>query len=66
MLTGKKKDSSTMTAEIRADLETELAWHEDAARNLEMRGNLDTYHHQRAAAIRALLDKEIENDAKLD
>lgn len=66
MLTGKKKDSSTMTAEIRADLETELAWHEDAARNLETRGNMDTYHHQRAAAIRALLNMEKEDDGELD
>jgi len=63
-LTGKKKDS--LTAETRANLETELAYHEDAARHLEARGNMDTYHHQRAAAIRALLDKEIDNDGKLD
>lgn len=55
-----------MTAETRANLETELAYHEDAARHLEARGNMDTYHHQRAAAIRALLDKEIDNDGKLD
>lgn len=63
-MTGKKKDS--LTAETRANLETELAYHEDAARHLEARGNMDTYHHQRAAAIRALLDKEIDNDGKLD
>ena len=55
-----------MTAEARANLETELAYHEDAARHLESRGNVDTYHHQRAAAIRALLDMEVENDGKLD
>lgn len=63
-MTGKKKDS--LTAETRANLETELAYHEDAARHLEARGNVDTYHHQRAAAIRALLDMEVENDGKLD
>ena len=65
-MTGKKKDSSTMTAEARANLETELAYHEDAARHLETRGNMDTYHHQRAAAIRALLNMEKEDDGELD
>jgi len=55
-----------MTAETRANLETELAYHEDAARHLEARGNIGTYHHQRAAAIRALLNMEIENDGELD
>lgn len=55
-----------MTAEARANLETELAYHEDAARHLEARGNVDTYHHQRAAAIRALLNMEKEDDGELD
>lgn len=63
-MTGKKKDS--LTAETRANLETELAYHEDAARHLEARGNMDTYHHQRAAAIRALLNMEKEDDGELD
>lgn len=63
-MTGKKSDSST--APNRAALEAELAYHEDAARSLEKQGNLDTYHHQRAAQLRVELNIAEDKNGKLD
>lgn len=63
-MTGKKSDSSTVPN--RAALEAELAWHEEAAARLEMQGNTDTYHHQRAAQLRAELNMVEDKNGKLD
>ena len=66
-MTGKKSDSSPLPSSRVAELAAELAWHEEAAERLEQQGNEDTYHHQRAAQIRAELKSvEVRKDGKLD
>lgn len=62
-MTGKKNDSSTPN---RAALEAELAFHEEAAARLELLGNLDTYHHRRAAQLRVELNIVEDKNGKLD
>jgi len=47
-------------------LEAELAFHEEAAARLELLGNLDTYHHQRAAQLRVELNIVEGKNDKLD
>ena len=63
-MTGKKNDSSTPPN--RAALEAELAFHDEAAARLELLGNLDTYHHQRAAQLRVELNIVEDKNDKLD
>lgn len=66
-MTGKRNDTSTSRSDIAtAALEAELAYHEDAARNLELSGNTDTYHHQRAAQLRVELNIVEDKNGKLD
>ena len=47
-------------------MQAELQWHEESAAALERNGNRNTYHHERAAAIRAVLESEVTEDGKLD
>lgn len=66
-MTGKKSVSSlTLNKEAVAYLTAELAFHEEAAERLEQQGNTNTYHHQRAAQIRAELKIEEVDNGKLD
>lgn len=79
-MTGKRSDSTPrpndaagprqpLTKVERARLEAELAYHDESAAALERNGNTKTYHHERAAAIRAALaDAELSevNDGELD
>lgn len=68
-MTGKKNDSlPALSKAARAQLVEELAYHEQAAASLEMRaGMTDTYHHSRAAEIRAALAEVTEEEhGKLD
>ena len=51
-MTGKKSDLSPSPSEA---VLAELAYHDEAAARLEAAGNVDTYHHRRAAEIRAAL-----------
>lgn len=56
-MTGKKNDSSpSLNKERIIYLTAELAYHEEAAERLEQQGNVNTYHHQRAAQIRVELN----------
>lgn len=67
MLTGKKNDLSTaLSKSEREQLAVELAYHEESAARLESTGNMDTYHHQRAAELRAILNISEDDDGKLD
>lgn len=67
-MTGKKSDSTpSLSRAERAQLVEELAYHEQAAASLESRaGMTDTYHHSRAAEIRAALVVTEEEHGKLD
>ena len=67
-MTGKKSGlSPSLSSDDRAVLEAELAYHEEAAARLGAQGNTDTWHHERAAAIRAALNlSEVTEDGKLD
>lgn len=73
-MTGKKNDSMSPQSEAaqpltktqRAALEAELAYHDESAAALERNGNTKTYHHERGAAIRAMLESEAVDNAKLD
>ena len=68
-MTGKKSDSSTPLSKAQyAALAAELDWHEQAAMSIESRtGQTDTYHHKRAAQLRAALNQVDEvKDGKLD
>lgn len=59
MLIGKKSDSLRLPNKERVIyLKGELAYHEAAAERLEQQGNVNTYHHERAAQIRAELNLE--------
>lgn len=76
-MTGKRNDISTLPSEAeqppaplskaaRERLAAELAHHEASAAAIESRtGQRDTYHHTRAAELRAALNEENDN-GKLD
>lgn len=69
MLTGKRNVTPTSLSKAERDaLVAELAYHEESAAALERQGNTGTYHHERAAAIRAALNlsDEVNQDGKLD
>lgn len=75
-MTGKRNDSTTqpssppkpLTKAQGAALMAELADHESSAQAIESRtGQTDTYHHTRAAEIRAALAEVTEDEhGKLD
>ena len=71
-MTGKRNDSTAaqskeLSAAERARLESELAYHADAAASIQRQsGQKDTYHHQRAAELRAALDTPEVDNGKLD
>lgn len=63
---GAAEPPAPLTKTQRAALTAELAYHEESATAIESRnGQRDTYHHTRAAEIRAALNQE-NTDGKLD
>lgn len=73
-MTGKRNDSTAapnetaqpLTKAQRVALAAELTYHDESAAALERNGNKDTYHHSRAAEIRAQLEQSEVKDAQLD
>lgn len=59
--------AAPLTKQQRAALAAELAHHEESAAAIESRtGQRDTYHHARAAELRAVLNQGESDNGKLD